>query len=77
LKDRNAQLQCETQIKESQRFVEYFIEELSALRIKQGRLLHRNSHLVAGNVAPDPTFEGLSDIMEIKDFKRKYTNLGK
>jgi hypothetical protein len=33
--------------------------------------------LVAGNVAPYPTFEGLSDIMEIKDFKRKYTNLGK
>ncbi|KAI8884754.1 kinase-like protein [Backusella circina FSU 941] len=72
LKDRNAQLQCETQIKESQRFLEYFIEELSGLRIKQGRLLHRESHLVA----PDPTaFESLTDMMEIEDFKRKYTNL--
>ncbi|KAF7722694.1 Serine/threonine kinase [Apophysomyces ossiformis] len=32
LEDRNAQLQCDTQIKETQRYVDYFSEELSKLR---------------------------------------------
>lgn len=37
LKDRNAQLQCDTQIRESQRYIEYFTEELKRLQTKGNR----------------------------------------
>lgn len=32
LKDRNAQLQCDTQIKESQKYIDYFSEEMIKLQ---------------------------------------------
>ncbi|RCH86574.1 hypothetical protein CU097_000767, partial [Rhizopus azygosporus] len=32
LKDRNAQLQCDTQIRECQRYIDYFTEELRRLK---------------------------------------------
>jgi hypothetical protein len=32
LKDRNAQLQCDTQIKESQKYIDYFSEEMLKLQ---------------------------------------------
>ncbi|KAI9246996.1 kinase-like domain-containing protein [Helicostylum pulchrum] len=37
LKDRNAQLQCDTQIRESQRYIDYFSEELRRLQTKGSR----------------------------------------
>jgi classical protein kinase C len=37
LKDRNAQLQCDTQIRESQRYIDYFTEELKKLQTKGSR----------------------------------------
>lgn len=37
LKDRNAQLQCDTQIRESQRYIDYFTEELRRLQTKGSR----------------------------------------
>ncbi|KAI8877348.1 kinase-like protein [Backusella circina FSU 941] len=37
LKDRNAQLQCDTQIRESQRYIDYFSEELKRLQTKGNR----------------------------------------
>ncbi|KAI8364758.1 uncharacterized protein BYT42DRAFT_590338 [Radiomyces spectabilis] len=40
LKDRNAISQCETEIRESQRYIDYFTEELNKL---QARSLHRHS----------------------------------
>ncbi|KAG2197994.1 hypothetical protein INT47_004961, partial [Mucor saturninus] len=37
LKDRNAQLQCDTQIRESQRYIDYFTEELRRLQTRGSR----------------------------------------
>ncbi|KAI9474162.1 MAG: kinase-like domain-containing protein [Benjaminiella poitrasii] len=37
LKDRNAQAQCDTQIRESQRYIDYFTEELRKLQSKSRR----------------------------------------
>lgn len=37
LKDRNAQLQCDTQIRESQRYIDYFTEELRRLQTRGNR----------------------------------------
>lgn len=37
LKDRNAQLQCDTQIRESQRYIDYFSEELRRLQTRGNR----------------------------------------
>jgi hypothetical protein len=37
LRDRNAQLQCDTQIRESQRYIDYFTEELRRLQTKGSR----------------------------------------
>ncbi|KAI8370731.1 kinase-like domain-containing protein [Radiomyces spectabilis] len=38
LEDRNAQQQCDTQIRESQRYIDYFSEELQRLKSKEHRL---------------------------------------
>ncbi|KAG1554949.1 hypothetical protein G6F49_007578 [Rhizopus delemar] len=44
LKDRNAQLQCDTQIRECQRYIDYFTEELRRLRIRGSRASFNSSY---------------------------------
>ncbi|KAI8639933.1 kinase-like domain-containing protein [Parasitella parasitica] len=44
LKDRNAQLQCDTQIRESQRYIDYFTEELRRLETKGSRASFMSLH---------------------------------
>ncbi|CEP16111.1 hypothetical protein [Parasitella parasitica] len=44
LKDRNAQLQCDTQIRESQRYIDYFTEELRRLETKGSRASFMSFH---------------------------------
>ncbi|OBZ84141.1 Protein kinase C-like 1 [Choanephora cucurbitarum] len=44
LKDRNAQMQCDTQIRESQRYIDYFTEELRRLQTKGSRGSYSSIH---------------------------------
>ncbi|KAG0758201.1 hypothetical protein G6F63_008725 [Rhizopus arrhizus] len=44
LKDRNAQLQCDTQIRECQRYIDYFTEELRRLRVRGSRASFNSSY---------------------------------
>lgn len=52
LRDRNAQLQCETQIKESQRYIDYFGEELRRLQAKGSRASFSSSSNYFSESAP-------------------------
>lgn len=67
LKDRNAQLQCDTQIRESQRYIDYFTEELRRLKTKGHRasfiLSHQNSEssTITRKSSSNPTTPGSNE----------------
>ena len=90
LKDRNAQLQCETQIKESQRYIDYFTEELRRLQTRGSRasFISMQSSVVDSPESgitslpmvdsPEQSLNSyFTNVVEEEDPRRRYTNLGK
>lgn len=76
LKDRNAQLQCDTQIKESQKYIDYFTEEM--LKLQNRSELERSS---PSNSPQSPTAATVPPRSSSKPLgegeKKRETNLGK
>ncbi|KAI8581145.1 hypothetical protein K450DRAFT_233306 [Umbelopsis ramanniana AG] len=77
LQDRNAQLQCDTQIKESQKYIDYFSEEMTKLQsrsdFEKNRPVSSLQTTTDNNSAP-PRSSSKSVAVELMDQKRE-TNL--
>lgn len=85
LKDKNVISDCETQIKEYQKYIDYFTEELARLQAKQdtdNATTDRSSQLVAKSEHPPRTSSMATAgavptvINPQKNNKKKYSNLG-
>lgn len=92
IQDRNAQLQCDTEIKEYQKYIDYFTEEIRKLRQKPSRSSTQSSDSgvdttpIASASSRDPATSsqvfnatGNVDTAKTGGFepeKRKYSNLG-
>jgi len=79
LKDRNAQLQCDTQIKESQKYIDYFSEEMTKLQsrsdFEKARPVSSLQTATDNNSTP-PRSSSKSVAVGLMEQKRE-TNLGK
>lgn len=75
LKDRNAQLQCDTQIKESQKYIDYFSEEM--LKLQNRSDFERSSPLNSPQSPTATTVPPRSSSKPVAEGeKKRETNLG-
>ncbi|KAI7899788.1 kinase-like domain-containing protein [Cokeromyces recurvatus] len=81
LQDRNAQRQCDTQIRESQRYIDYFTEELKRLKIKSNRASyisiksHDNSQQDNQSVVKSPIPISFEEKEEEEAVTKRFSNL--
>jgi hypothetical protein len=76
LQDRNAQLQCDTQIKESQKYIDYFSEEMTKLQnrsdVERSSPVNTPQSPTSASVPPRTSSKPTSTDGE----KKRETNLG-
>jgi hypothetical protein len=72
LKDKNVISDCETQIKEYQKYIDYFTEELARIESKK-----ELSPQLTPNLQPPRTSSMAHPLTAVTPIKTKYSNLGK
>lgn len=78
LKDKNVISDCETQIKEYQKYIDYFTEELHRLEAKEDNSVESSPQLSVPSSHPPRTSSMSANVTTLvqSDNKTKYSNLG-